>query len=1042
MLNFLVNHSLRNLSWALITTVVIIAAGSFAASQLNVDATPDITNVQVVVNTKTGALDPEQIEQSVTFPVETAMAGISGITEVRSLSKYGLSQVTLVFEDGTDLYKARQQVSERLQNVRGDLPEFVKAELGPVTTGLGEVFMYGVRAKAGTALAQKPELDRLIYLRTIQEYMIRPEMKKINGAADVDSNGGYLKEIHINLDIARLNHFGISIENLALKLDSLGKNSGGGYIQHKKKQLIVRTYGRIDTLESIRQIPIKMNALGQSIQLRDVADVRVENSPRLGAATYNGEEVVLGTVLMRVGANSRQVANLAQEKLKSIALPPDVEVVMLYTRSFLVNATIQTVLKNLLEGALLVILVLVLILNHVRAAILVSLAIPLSMLAAFIGMKFFNISANLMSLGAIDFGLLVDASIVMVENYLHKLESAQAGPLDRAHRLELFMESAREVVKPVTIGLIIIMAVYVPILSLDGIEGKMFQPMAITVLMALGASLFIAIMLIPPFSLYVIQGKSLSTKPWLFRVVEKFYHKLLLLSMKKRFKTLLITSGILLLFVSAVLFLRLGSDFVPQLDEGDLVIGLVRSTDIAIDESVHVQKMSEKIILKFPEVEHVFSRLGTSESATDPMGVNFADTFVILKKDLNLWPKVNGERRTKSELYEAIAALLKKETGDQEISDTQPIEMRFNEILEGSRADVTMRIFGPDLDKLMEIVSKAEEILAKLPGTSSVEMDALTALKKSPVLDIKIDYNKLLYYDIDLQNVNRILQMAMGGYQVGTFIEDAWHFPIIMHLDERLRNHIHQIASIPVQLPDGGSVPLQSVSRLEIHNQVTTIARSFSNRYAAISIYIKNQDVSTFVADAQEKINRLLSLPAGYRIEWGGQFKNLEKARSMLMIVVPLILLGILFLLLRTFNSFLESFLIYLSIPFAMTGGVFSLYLRDIHFSVSAAIGFIALSGIAILNGMVLINKINQLLEEGMSIQEAAINGAMARLRPVLMTALVASLGFFPMAINSGLGSEVQRPLATVVIGGLVTSTVLTLLLIPVIFTLLKTRRR
>lgn len=1030
-----IDHSIGNKFWAILTILVVLVLGIYAASQLTIDAVPDITNVQVVVNTKTGALDPEQIEKSVTYPIETEMAGLPRVQEIRSLSKYGLSQVTIVFQDGTNIYQARQWVSERLQNVRGDLPGEIQPQLGPITTGLGEVFMYAVQAKQGSQLEKKSIKEKLIYLRTVQDYIIRPQMKRINGAADVDSNGGYRKEVHINLNIPILNHYGLTIEQLAEKLDSLGKNYGGGYIQYNKKQIIVRTRGIITSLDQIKQIPVKLNFFGVPVKLKDIADIRVDYSQRLGAATYNGEEVVLGTVLMRVGANSRQVALDSEETLKQIKLPDDVAVKILYTRSYLVNATIHTVIKNLLEGAALVIIILLLILGNIRAAILVSLAIPLSMLAAFVGMHFLGISANLMSLGAIDFGLLVDASIVMVENYLHKLEdNSGEEKLSFLERSSLFMESAREVAKPVVIGLLIIMAVYIPILSLDGIEGKMFQPMAITVLMALAASLGVAIMIMPATSILFLRRPKKVSRPWLFRIVEQIYRPVLMFSLKKRWRYLLLGIAVLFMSLSLVLFLRLGSDFVPQLDEGDLVIGLVRDTSIGIDESVRQQKESEKIIRQFKEVELVFSRLGTPESATDPMGVNFADTFVILKKDRSEWTEIDGKVRTKSELFGAIAKAIDEKIPGQEISDTQPIEMRFNEILEGSRADITLRIFGPDLKKLMEYVGKAEAIIKKIPGTSSVEMDALTALTKSPVLDINMDYNKLQYYGINFSTANQILEMAMGGKELGVFNDEEKTFPIIMHLDEKYRDDLRIIGSIPIDLPEGGTLPLRMVSDIQPTQQVTTIARSYAKRYAAISIYIKDRDIASFVAEARAAIAEKLPLPLSYGTEWGGQFKNLEKARERLLIIIPIVLFAIFLLLLRTFNDIMETLLIYLSIPFAMTGGIFSLVLRDIHFSVSAAVGFIALSGIAILNGMVLINKFNQLLRETADIHEAVVSGAISRLRPVLMTALVASLGFIPMAFNTGMGSEVQRPLATVVIGGLITSTLLTLLMIPMLF--------
>ncbi len=1034
----LLDHALKNHFWVFLTIIAIAIAGSWAVVSLNIDAVPDITNVQVVVNTKTGAMDPEQIEKSVTRPIEIEMAGLPGMEEVRSLSKYGLSQVTMVFKDGTDIYRARQMISERLQNIRASLPGNIKTELGPITTGLGEVFMYAVVPRKNSRLAKMEEIPRLIYLREVQDYYIKPELKKIGGVADVDSNGGYAKEIHINLDFDKMRLYGIPIHVLAQRLDSVGKNTGGGYIQYKGKNVIVRSSGTVQDFAQLANLPIMRNFWGGSVFLRDIANIRVDYSPRLGAATYNGEETVLGTVLMRTGANSRKVAHDAEKAVNQISPPDDVEIKILYTRSFLVDSTIFTVGKNLAEGALLVIFVLLAIVGNLRASLLVSLAIPLSMMVAFAGMHILGISANLMSLGAIDFGLLVDASIVMVENYLHQLkEHDEAYISSLENRMGLMVDSGQKVLKPVVLGLGIIIIVYVPILFLGGIEGKMFEPMAITVIIALAASLFMAVMIIPTLAVLFI--KKSGSDSILFRWVEKMYLPIIQSAM--RHKLVYLVAGFVFMLFSYGLFFGLGSDFIPQLDEADLVIGLVRDTDISIDESVRYQKEAEKIIAGFEEVSHVFSRLGTPESATDPMGVNFADTFVILKKDLSQWPEVNGNRRTKAELFTAIRETLGKKTIEQEISDTQPIEMRFNEILEGSRADVTLRIIGPGLEKLVEYMEKAKKILEGISGADSVEEDALTALKKSPVLNVELDYAKLNYYGIDPIIANDILEMAMSGYELGVFTEKDLMFPIILHLDENLRNSIDQIRKLPVPLPEGGYVLLEKVAKISYSSQVTTIARAYAKRYAAVSINIAGRDINSFVLEAQEKIKNQLKMDPDYHLYWGGQFKNLKKAQTRLMAIIPAIL-GIIFLILyRSFNSIRETFIIYLSIPFSMTGGILALYIRGINFSVSSAVGFIALSGIVILNSMVLMNWYNNEKDNYTDSEIIAIDGAFSRLRAIVMTAMVASLGFIPMAFNTGIGSEVQRPLATVVIGGLVTSTLLTLVYIPILFSMVMKKK-
>lgn len=1047
MLKWIIVKALENRLWVLGTFFVLAAIGAYLTLDLPIDAVPDITNVQVMINTKTGGLDPERIERTVSYVIETEMAGLPGIKDIRSLSKYGLSQVVLVFQDGTDLYFMRQQVSQRLQNLRDQLPDGITPELAPISTGLGEVVMYTVSAKQGSDLAKKPEAERLRYLRTIQDFVIRPELKKIPGVADIDSNGGFRKEIHVNADIQKMEHFGVTFDDLQRKLQTLGESYGGGYIQQEGKQIIVRSSSHLPNLKVLEDIPVKLNFRGQPVLLKDVAGVREDHTQRVGAATENGEEAVLGTALMYIGANSREVAEDVVKGLSNLTLPSDVQTRVVYTRSFLVNATIKTVIKNLAEGASLVIIVLLLLLGNFRAAVVVACAIPISMLFAVMGMRFFGISANLMSLGAIDFGLLVDGSVVMIENLLRRFEEAKNESLSWSQRLDLVRESAFEVARPVSLGLFIIMVVYVPIMSLQGIEGKMFHPMAATVLIALAASLLVAIALMPVIGYLVVRPPEHSeghSHSRLFDWIAHVYAPFLNWSLHK---TKLVSSiAIGLAVVSGILFTFLGSNFIPRLNEGDSVLGLVRDTRMGLDTSIEEQKKAEKLIRKFGEVEAVFSRLGTPESATDPMGVNFADTFVILKKNHNDWPVVEiaGEkrRRTKDELVEAISAKIAKELPGNEVSPTQPIEMRFNEILEGSRADVSLRIFGPDLDKLIQYIDASKEVVEKIRGVAEAEMDSLTALRKSPVLNIDLDYSALAKYGVTLQSANSTLMLAMGGVQVGNYYEVDRRFPVMLHLSEELREKTDEIKKIPVSLSEGGSIPLGSIAKFTQLDEVTTIARSFGKRYAALSIFLKNRDVGSFVTEAMAKVKSAVKLDPDYRMDWGGQFKNLERARIRLMLIIPLTLVIIFLLLFRNFESLRLTFLVYSSIPLAVTGGIFSLYVRGIPFSISAAVGFIALLGIAILNSMVLVDFINHLRVKGAPIENAVLEGAKTRLRPVLMTALVAGLGFLPMAMNTGLGAEVQRPLATVVIGGLISSTLLTLILLPSLYNWLESEKR
>ena len=1025
MIDKILDQSFHNRWLIVLGFVALIFAGSYALTQLSIDAVPDITPVQVVVNTKTGALDPEQIEKTVGSFIEAELAGIAHSKDIRSLAKYGLSQVVISFEDGTDIYWARQQVSERVQNIRSLLPKGLSPELAPITTGLGEVLMYTLLAKPGSLLAQKTQTERLLYLRTLQDFVVRRHLKStVTGIAEVDSTGGFKKEIHVDANPHQLATRGLVVNDLIKKLETLGENFGGGYIQDRGQQIIVRTQGAITNLDQIREIVIAIDVYGKPILVKDVAEVREDFAQRLGAATYNGEEAVLGIVLMLNGANSRQVAMDAEAALAQAPLPADVVTKILYSRQFLVDATIKTIARNLAEGAALVFAVLLLLLGNLRAALLVSLAIPLSMLFAALGMSYFGISANLMSLGAIDFGLLVDASVVIVENILRRF-SEEKNPLTWEERVKIVLLSAKEVAGTVSVGLLLIMAVYVPVLALEGIEGKLFRPMVETVLMALGASLVVALLLMP-ILVHLVLGSVRKNHhdTWLFSLIKRAYQPVLVFSLHRRF--LVLMPVIVFSVASFWLFATLGADFMPALNEGDMVINLTRDSSIGLDKSVEMQKKSEKIISAFKEVKTVFSRMGTPESATDPMGVHLSDTFVILKNA--------GVQQSKEKLFTKIRAALAKKVPGQEIMENQPIEMRFNEILDGSRADVSLKIYGQDLNQLVELLDAAKAKIEKVPGASEVELDALSALRKSPVINIQINHERVARYGVDISEVNRALESAMAGYTVGSYYESSCRFPIVVRLTEQCRENPAELGQLQIALPDRGYVKLEKLARIEKNEQVTTIAHDRGQRYAGIAVNLSGRDTESFVKDAKMKLEAELKLPPGYSLAWGGQFKNLQRARAKLLILVPIILIGIFLVMLKHFNSMKQALLVYMSIPFAMTGGIVSLYLRSIPFSVSAAIGFIALTGIAILNAMVLVTFFGQLREKGASVRQAVYEGSLIRLRPVLMTALVASLGFIPMALNTGLGAEVQRPLATVVIGGLLTSTLLTLLVIPTLY--------
>lgn len=1017
--------------WVLGVTFLLLVWSTVSLNKLNISAVPDVTNKQVVVNTKTGSLSTEQIEKIVTYPIETELSGLQGVHEVRSLSKYGLSQVVVVFEDQTDLYFARQLINEKLQAVKSSLPDKINPQLGPVTTGLGEIFMWILELKTDSdkinSLTRKEQLQ---YLRRVQDYTIRPYLKKVSGVAEVDTNGGHNTEVHINYSPEKLDMYGINISEAIEAIESIGTSFGGAYINVNGQQITIRSFTPLDNLSSVENIVVKKMPSGKNIIAKDVFDIRYDSSLRVGGATYDGKETVLGTILMRVGSNSRLVSQQVEKALKTIKLPEDVNLKVVYNRKLLVNKTITTVIKNLLEGAALVLVVLMLILGNLRASLIVSLAIPISLLIALRGMSLYGISANLMSLGAIDFGLLVDASVVLVENFIRRL-SSQTNELTAKERLHILSSSCAEVAKPVIYGLAIIMIVYLPILFLEGVEGKMFKPMALTVLMALAMSLVVALF-ITPVLLYIVFRKNIKEKtPLVFKYLSWLYEPSLKFSLKNRSLILLVSVG---LFVSSIfIFFKMGSDFVPQLDEGDMVIGLVRDSKQNIDASIEEQMKAEDIIKTFEEVSYVFSRIGTPESATDPMSPNFADTFLMLNSNKEQWPLVNGQRRTKSELFLAIKEKLIKEMDDQDISYTQPIEMRFNEILEGSRADVTLRFLGPDLDKLIDYAKAAEQELKKIEGVQSVEFDALTGLTKSRVLDIKVSSDKAQYYGLNINNINENTKTLLSGKEVGTFFLENIKIPLVFHLDESLRDNVSVIKKLLVPHPDGGSVPLDKLAEFDFREKVTTIARLWAQRYSAVSIYIGDGDLNTVVKKAQETVREKIDLESSYNVEWGGQYKNLIRARAKLAIIVPITLLVIFFIILSMTDSLYQATVIFSAIPMGVSGGVYLLFLRGMNFSVSAAIGFIALSGIVVLNSMVLVNFINQIHEPGKNLLDSIIKGAKSRLRPVIMTALVAGLGFFPMAFNTGMGAEVQRPLATVVIGGLFTSTFLTMLVVPVL---------
>ena len=1015
-------------------TLALVGVGVWSVIRLPIDAVPDITNIQVQVNTEVPSLAPEEIEKLVTFPIENEMAGIPGLTELRSLSKFGLSQVTLVFKDGTDIYRSRQLVSERLQTVMDELPPGLTPKLAPISTGLGEIFYYVVEYAPDALNKPVTREAQLMELKLIHDFLIKPRLRSTPGLAEVNSSGGYEKQIVIEASPDKLKSVGMSFSEIAASIGENVENAGGSVIQIGGEQVTVRAAGRVQTVAEIEELPLKFGARATPLRVKDVAEVVIGKAVRGGASTYNGEECVLGSALMLAGENSRLVAKAVAEKLKELEakLPEGVKIIPVYDRTTLVDRTIHTVESSLFEGAILVVAVLLVMLGNWRAALIVTLAIPLSMLFAITGMVQGRVSGNLMSLGAIDFGLIVDGAVVMVENIIRHLAEKQhelKRRLSAAERTQEVLLATKEVASPMFFGVLIITVVYFPILALTGIEGKMFRPMAITVIFALIGSLVLALTLMPALCSYFLGGNIKEKDSWLVSMAKKFYTPTLAFALRSR--KLVIGVGLTLFFISILVFNRLGAEFVPQLDEGSFATHMIRTTSIGINASIDMQKRGEKMLLeKFPEVDYIFSRLGTAEVATDPMGVNVADTYIMFKPR-NTWRKINGRRATKDDLANLMTQELGKYVPGEAHLFSQPIEMRFNEILEGTRADIAVKIFGEDFAMIEKIAGEAREILEKVPGAADVEFDAMG---RAPLLEIIPKRDAMSKYNLHAAELNRVVDTALAGQEVGKLIDGNRRFDIVVRLSEDLRENIEELKRLPVRVDDGGLLTLGQVADFRVVEQVAAISREYSQRRGAIMINLRGRDVESFVLEAQKKIAEQVKLPDGYSIEFGGQFKNLIDAKRRLTVVVPGAMSLIFILIFIALRSFRQSLLVFLAVPLAITGGVFALGLRGLPFSISAGVGFIAVSGIAVLNGLMIITFFNQLRARGMDLRTTVQEGSLLRLRPMLMTALVASLGFVPMAIATGAGGEVQRPLATVVIGGIMTSTFLTLVLLPVLY--------
>ena len=1029
-----IDWSLRQRAVVLLAAFVLLGVGVWAALRLPIDAVPDITSPQVIVNTAVPALAPEEIEKLVTLPLESEMAGLPGMTELRTLSKFGLSQIRMTFEDDIDIYRTRQLVSERLQAAAEALPAGLQPQLAPISTALGEIFYYTVDFKPDATNVPPTRTEQLMELKQIQDYVISPLLRATPGVAEVNTSGGYERQIVIMPDPARLASAGIGLDELAHAIAENTENVGGGLVEVGGEEIAIRANSRVTTTEEIAQLPLKFAGSIEPMVVQDVADVRIGTGYRTGAASVNGVEAVVGGALMIAGGNSRIVARDVAKKLEHIQekLPPGLEVQPLYNRSDLVNRTLETVEKSLVEGALLVVAILFALLGNFRAAVIVALAIPLSMIFALTGMVQSRVSGNLMSLGAIDFGLIIDGAVVMVENIIRHLAHRQkelGRQLNAAERLKEVRTSAREVANPMFFGVLIITIVYVPILALTGIEGKMFRPMALTVIFALAGSLVLALTLMPVLCSYFLRGKIREQDNALVRGFKAIYTPLLAWAL--RFKLVVVIAAIALFGSSLFVFTRLGAEFIPQLDEGTMLLHFVRSSSAGLQASTDLQLRSEQLLIqKFPEIEHMFGLIGTAEIAVDPMGPNLCDTYVELKPR-EAWRKVDGKPVSKDELIALFRQELAVHAPGQTYLFMQPIQMRFNEMMAGVRADIAVRIYGDDFVDLERLATEVRDILREIPGGGDVEFDAFG---RSPLLEIKPDRKALRRYNLRAAELNHTISTALAGEEVGMVIEGNRRFPIMVRLSEKGRRNIDGLKHLPVRTGEGGMVSLGQVAKFELIEQVGAVTREFGQRRAAVLVNLRGRDVQGYVEEALARIKADVVFPPGYYFEFGGQFENLQRAQARLALIVPMAMVLIFLLIFLSFGSVRQAALIFVCVPLAVTGGVFALWIRALPFTISAGVGFIALSGIAVLNGIMLISFINQLRREGLSVRDAVVEGTLTRLRPKLMTALVASFGFVPMAISTGAGAEVQQPLATVVIGGIVTSTFLTLIVLPVLY--------
>ena len=989
----------------------ILLFGFHCLNQVKIDAIPDITNKQVIVNTKTFGMDPTKIEKSVTYPIEAELYGIPDLVEMRSISKFGLSQIILIFRDDVDIYFARNQVLQRISTIRDQIPNNLSPEMAPLTTGIGEIIMYRVYNPNGT--------DDLMELRTIQEYQFARELKKIRGVAEIDTIGGFERELHLNIIPEKLTKYGMTPERLINQIQTVGENFGGGYIEENGEQKVVRTFANVGTFEDVMNIPIKIDYTGNALPLKHIVEIGPNYSQRLGAATYKGKEAVIGTVMMQSGENAKEILVKVKQEIEKInQRSTNAKIEILYDRQFLIDSTIKTVMKNLAEGILLVVGVLCLLLGNFKVGMIVASSLLFCIFILASAMNIFGISANLMSLGAIDFGLLVDASVVIVEYIVSSLALYR----NKEEKGQSIAKLSAQVAKPIIFGISIIILVYVPILMFSGIEGKTFKPMAINVIIAMIASLFVAFLLMPVLSYFFIDGSITHEKHRLFASIRTKYDRLLNRALHHGRAVIFFCTTFFILSLSLLAFMP--SDFLPELNEGDIVYTVIAKNGASLSRTEEIIQNLEKEIIKEKEIEKAFARVGVSQAGIDLMPQNSADLFVILKKDFK-----SDAKKISEKLYQKV----KENCAECEVTESQPIKMRFNEMLEGSRADLSLKIFGENLEELMVITEKIKNLLHEKPAIREIEEDFINSIRKGSFIDVVPNYTQIAKHQITISDVNNDLKDAMAGIQVGNFYATEFPISIVLHLSEKIRNDINSIKNIPIGLPDGGSFSLSKVSDLQESEDITSIPRLFGKRYSSLSIYLKNTDYAGFIKNAENEIAKNNIVPSGYYLEWGGRFENLNSAKKQIFLIIPLIILTIFGMLYKMFGDVRKVLIVFSAVPFALSGAILLLFICQIPITISVYVGFIALIGISLLNSIILIDTFKNNNDLKLT--------CLSRLRPILMTAIVAGLGFLPMAFGHGIGAEVQQPIAITVIGGIISSTIATLILSPVLLQKLSTKR-